>query len=244
MTRAFALLACAAAACGSDGRDRPADVLAFSRTAGFRHDSAIIAATTTLPDELAARGLTIRFTEDAAAFTDANLARFHAVFFLYTTLDVLDADQQAAFERFAGAGGGFIGIHSAADTEYDWPFYQQLVGATFASHPAIQPATIDIVDRTHPATAALPDGRWSAEDEWYNFVQSPRGDGITVLLTVDETTYSGGTMGADHPIAWSHERLGGRAFYSALGHDGTRWSEPAFVAHVLGGIEWVLEGAP
>lgn len=154
--------------------------------------------------------------------------------------DILDADGKQAFETFIRGGGGWLGLHSAADTEYEWPLYQQLVVSAFDSHPAVQPATLTIEDSAHPAMAQVPFGPWSVEDEWYNFRSSPRATaGVQILATIDEATYSGGTMGDDHPMIWSHALTGGRALYSALGHVPALWNDPAFVNHVVDGLRWV-----
>ena len=210
-------------------------VLVFSKTAGFRHGS--------IPTGIAAikklgqqNRFAVEATEDAAQFTDTNLARFSAVIFLNTTGDILDEDQQAAFERFIQGGGGYLGIHAAADTEYDWPWYGRLVGAYFKTHPAIQEATIIVADRVHPSTKHLP-MRWQRRDEWYEFRVNPRRV-VHVLATIDESTYQGGGMGHDHPIAWCHEFDGGRALYTAGGHTNESYAEPAFLQHLLGGIRW------
>jgi type 1 glutamine amidotransferase len=211
-------------------------VLAFSRTTGFRHDS--------IPDAIAAvqalglqNAFAVDATEDASAFTDDNLAQYSVVIFLLTTGHILDDAQQAAFERYIAAGNGFVGVHSASDTEYDWAWYGALVGAYFASHPDIQQATIRREDTEHPSTIALPD-LWVRTDEWYNFRTNPRETpDIRVLASLDESTYSGGSMG-DHPIAWCHTYQGGRAWYTAGGHTRESYSEPLFLAHLLGGIEY------
>ncbi|MGH7598169.1 MAG: ThuA domain-containing protein [bacterium] len=212
---------------------RAFNILVFSKTAAFRHTSIPngIAALQKLGNE---NGFAVEATEDAALFTDAILARYQAVIFLSTTGDVLNDAQQTAFERYIRAGGGYVGIHAAADTEYGWPWYGNLVGAYFQSHPAIQPATIIVADRSHPSTEPLPQ-RWPRTDEWYNFKINPRGN-VHVLATLDERTYSGGADGYDHPIAWCHEYDGGRAWYTALGHTEASFTEPLFLQHVLGGI--------
>jgi cytochrome c len=209
-------------------------VLVFSKTAGFRHDSIPqgIAAIKALG---AAHGFAVDSTEDATRFTDAELARAKVVVFLNTTGDILDPGQKAAFERYIRAGGGFVGIHSASDTEYQWAWYGRLVGAYFASHPQIQPATIQIEDTGHPSTKDLPT-IWQRTDEWYNFRSNPRGT-AHVLATLDEASYSGGKMGYDHPIAWCQEFDGGRSWYTAMGHTGESYAEPLFRLHLLGGIE-------
>jgi type 1 glutamine amidotransferase len=222
----------------SDPEAKPkprAQVLVFSKTLGFRHDS-IPAGITAIRSLGRANGFTVTATEDPSAFTRKGLRRFDAVVFLNTTGDVLAPRQQAAFKSFIRGGRGWVGIHSAADTEYGWPFYGGLLGAYFKSHPAIQPAAIDVVDRSHPSTRRLP-VRWNRTDEWYDFAADPRGS-VHVLATLDESTYSGGTMGADHPIAWCHSYRGGRAWYTAGGHTIEAYSEPLFRTHLLGGILW------
>ncbi|MEO3927485.1 ThuA domain-containing protein [Micromonosporaceae bacterium B7E4] len=211
-------------------------VLVFSKTAGFRHDSipAGIAAIRQLGAE---HGFTVDATEDGAAFTDANLGKYQAVIWLSTTGDVLNAEQQAAFERYVQAGGGYVGVHAASDTEYDWPWYGELVGAYFASHPANQQATIKVEDHAHESTNDLP-AEWSRYDEWYNFRDNPRGD-VHVLASLDETSYApgAGAMGHDHPFAWCQDYDGGRAWYTAGGHTQQSYAEPEFLDHLLGGIQ-------
>ncbi|MGP4100658.1 ThuA domain-containing protein, partial [Nonomuraea sp. KM90] len=110
-------------------------VLVFSKTAGFRHDS-IPTGLQAIRDLGAAGGFTVTATEDATAFTSANLAGYEAVVFLNTTGDVLDDTQQTAFQSYIDQGGGYVGVHAAADTEYDWPYYGELAGAYFKNHPA------------------------------------------------------------------------------------------------------------
>ena len=140
--------------------------------------------------------------------------------FLSTTGDVLTPEQQAAFEDYIRNGGGYVGIHSAADTEYDWAWYGGLVGAYFLSHPAPQDATLLVEDRTHESTAHLGD-TWQRFDEWYDFRDNPR-DRVHVLMSVDPATLVESQMPDDHPIAWCHDYDGGRAWYTALGHTANR----------------------
>ncbi|GAA3684702.1 type 1 glutamine amidotransferase [Lentzea atacamensis] len=215
--------------------DTPYDVLVFSKTAGFRHDS-IPTGIQLIRDLGGANSFTVTATEDAAQFTSANLAKYEAVVFLNTTGDVLNATQQSAFESYVRGGGGYVGIHSAADTEYDWPFYGELVGAYFASHPAIQQATIRTENRAHAATAHLSPA-WVRTDEWYNYRTNPR-SGARVLSTLDESTYSGGSMGADHPITWCKPMASGRSFYTGTGHTRESYADPAFRTMILGGIRY------
>jgi cytochrome c len=218
-----------------EGGETDVRILVFSRTMGFRHD-AIPDAVDSVARLGAEHGFGVDTTEDPSVFSDTSLARYRAVVFLMTTGDVLERSHQEAFERYIGSGGGYVGVHSASDTEYDWPFYGGLVGAYFASHPEIQPALIRI-EAEDASTLALPEG-WLRTDEWYNFRSNPRDNPeIRVLASLDESTYAGGDMG-DHPVAWSHAYSGGRAWYTAGGHTRESYTEPLFVAHLLGGIQY------
>ena len=209
-------------------------ILVFSRTLGFRHDS-IREGTEAINAIGALNNFRVDAIEDPAAFNDATLADYRAVVFLSTTGDVLDGAQQAAFEHYIRAGNGYAGIHSATDTEYGWPWYGALVGAYFKGHPAIQTASIRLEERAHASTAQLPDP-WIRADEWYDFHTNPR-SAVHVLASLDESSYTGGTMG-DHPIAWFHEYDGGRSWYSAGGHTGETFSEPFFLQHLAGGLQY------
>jgi type 1 glutamine amidotransferase len=228
----------AAGGAGGGGGAAPFRVLVFSRTTGFPHDS-IPDAIAALTDLGAANGYVVEATEDPTTFTVTNLARFQVVVFALTTGDPLNDAQQTAFEAWLAAGGNWVGIHSAADTEYAWPAYGTLVGAYFKQHPAIQQATVRIEVASHPATAGLP-AAWVRTDEWYDFQTNPRATaGVTVLATIDESTYSGGTMGADHPIVWAHATAaGGRAIYTAMGHTKESYADPMFRQHLAGVIRW------
>ncbi|XLE02229.1 ThuA domain-containing protein [Streptomyces sp. 184] len=219
----------------ADPNDPAYQVLAFSKTAGFRHDS-IDEGLTALRELGSGNNFTVTATEDAGAFTAGNLAQYEAVVFLNTTGDVLNAAQQSAFEGYIRGGGGYVGVHAASDTEYDWPWYGGLAGAYFASHPAIQTATVNVEDRAHPATSHLP-ATWQRSDEWYNFRVNPR-SGVRVLLSLNESTYSGGSMNGDHPISWCRNYDGGRSFYTGLGHTAASYTDAAYRNHLLGGLRW------
>lgn len=212
-------------------------ILVFSETDGFRHDS-IPAGTAALTALGARHGFAVDATEDPRTFTDGNLAAYRAVVFLCTTGNILDVEQRAAFQRYIEAGHGYVGVHSASDTGYDWPWYGDLVGAYFAHHPDIQPAVLHVEDGSHPSTMGLP-ANWSRTDEWYDFRTNPRDmPGVNVLITLDESSYSGGQMGVDHPWSWYHAFDGGRAWYTAGGHAVESYAEDLFVRHVLGGIQY------
>ena len=214
-------------------------VLVFTRTEGFRHSS--IADGIALVQSLgAAHDFGVDTTEDPADFTTENLEPYAAVIWLSTTGDVLDAPEQEAFEDYIRAGGGYVGVHASADTEYGWPWYGQLLGgnAWFLSHPSIQTATLDVEENTHVSTEHYPPS-FSFRDEWYNFQNNPR-PSVSVLLTIDETSYNpgSGAMGDDHPISWYHEFDGGRSWYTAMGHRTETFEDPDFQLHLLGGILW------
>jgi len=229
------------ASSGSGGQGGAAQqaprVLLFSKTAGFRHEAipTAIAALQTLAQQ---RDWAIEASEDASIFTPTALAPFDVVVWLLTSGDVLNTTQQAAFESYIRAGGGYVGVHSASDSEYDWPRYANLVGAYFAGHPpALQKATVRVERSSHLATTALPQ-TWVRSDEWYSFDRNPRAE-VTVLLSLDESSYDVGSLAmGDHPIAWYHGYDGGRAFYTALGHSEASYADPLVLQHLAGGIEW------
>jgi type 1 glutamine amidotransferase len=214
-----------------------ARVLVFTRTTAYRHAS-IPAGIDAVRQLGVAHGFAVDATEETDAFTPAGLAPYAALVFVSTSGDVLDPGGKAALESYVRGGGGFVGVHGAAATEYDWPFYGRLVGAWFDKHPQVQRATVRVEDRAHPSTAHL-DPVWVRTDEWYNFRTNPRPH-VRVLLTVDESSYAGGTMGDDHPIAWCHQVDAGRAFYTGGGHTVESYAEPEFLAHLLGGITFAL----
>ncbi|MDH5610410.1 MAG: ThuA domain-containing protein, partial [Cyclobacteriaceae bacterium] len=211
--------------------------LVFSKTTGYRHES--------IPDAQAAlrkmadeKGFEIVFTEKSEDFNQPNLSKFNVVVFLMTTGEILNASQQQEFNRWVQAGGGFVGIHSAADTEYEWPWYNGLVGAYFLSHPAGTPqATVRREDASHVSTAGLPD-EWERIDEWYNYRSIQ--DDLNVLLSLDESTYEGGENGDNHPIAWYHAYDGGRAWYTGMGHTSESYLDPLFLDHIWGGIRYAV----
>ncbi|MBL0747088.1 ThuA domain-containing protein [Nocardioides baculatus] len=216
------------------------DALLFNKTAAFPHTN-IPVATAAIQQLGADNNFNVTVTADSTAFTDANLEQYEVVIFLSTTGDVLNETQQGAFERYIQAGGGYAGIHAASDTEYDWPWYGNLVGAYFNNHPNGTPtATVKVEDPAHPSTAGLPK-RWERTDEWYNFRTNPATarNKIHILASLDETTYAPGTgaMGVEHPIAWCQDYDGGRSWYTGMGHTDASFADANFLKHILGGIE-------
>lgn len=217
-------------------------VLVFSKTAGFRHDS--------IPDGVAmlkfqceALGWPMTHTEDAEVFNESLSPRFDVIVFLSTTGNILDESQQLQMERFMAMGGGFVGIHAAADTEYEWAWYGQMMGAYFASHPRIQPATTKIIDRDHPTTSFLRPV-WLRTDEWYDYKSQPPAS-ARVLGILDEKSYEGGKMGEKHPIIWAQELAGGgRSWYTGMGHTKESYGEPLFQRQIMEAILWTAQGKP
>ncbi|RZK66683.1 MAG: ThuA domain-containing protein [Pedobacter sp.] len=211
-------------------------VLVFSKTAGFKHSS--IGVGVAAVQKLGAENkFEVDTTTNSASFTPQNLEKYSAVIFMNTTGDVLNDEQQKTFEQFINSGKGFVGVHSATDTEYGWPWYNKLVGAYFVSHPEQQMATLNVVDRKTIATKHLPEV-WNRKDEWYNFKDI--NPDIKVLITIDETTYKGGKNDNKHPMAWYHDFDGGRSFYTELGHVEESYTDPLFLSHLLGGIKYAL----
>ncbi|MBG9374758.1 ThuA domain-containing protein [Panacibacter sp. DH6] len=224
------------AACSNKRSGRPR-VLVFAKTTAFRH-SAIPngkAAIIKLGEE---NGFDVDTTESADYFTEDSLKNYAAVVFLNTTENVLNYRQEAAFERYIQAGGGYVGVHSATDTEYDWGWYGRLVGAYFNGHPKPQKAKFIIKDKDFPATKFFTDTVWERTDELYNFKKI--NPDIHVLITIDEASYEGGTNGAVHPMSWYHDYDGGRAFYTELGHTEDSYTEPNYLKHLLGGIQYAM----
>ena len=216
-------------------------LLVFSKTAGYRHAS--IPAGIALIQQIAAeKGWIVDTTEDADLFTEENLAQYSAVIFLNSTGDVLDHYQQADFERFIQGGGGFVGIHAASDTEFDWPWYGRLVGAYFSGHPSdpnVREADMQIVNTTHSSTQFLEGvSHWTRSDEFYNFEEIY--EGIVPLIQVDEQSYEGGKNGEFHPMTWYHDYDGGRSWYTNFGHTVETYSEERFIQLLTGGIEYAI----
>ena len=218
-------------------------VLVFSKTAGFYHESIVdgIAAIQKLGAE---NGFDVDTTTNADMFNEENLSQYSAVIWLSTTGDVLNHYQEADFERYIQAGGGYVGVHAATDTEYHWGWYNRLAGAYFLDHPGIndphpnvQDGAIHVTDRSHSTTRFLPE-IWNRRDEWYSFKKlSPD---VKVLMDIDEDSYQGGVKMGHHPVAWYHEFDGGRAFYTAGGHTKESYQEELFLQHLLEGIKYAI----
>lgn len=217
--------------------------LLFTKTVGWHHESIHegVKAIRWLGER---NDFEVYWTENAGlVFTEEKLSDYDVVIFLNTTGDVLNDEQQSVFEKFIQSGKGFVGIHAASDTEYDWPWYNQLVGRMFHIHPKNQTALIRVTDSNFPGMQLMPKVRWWT-DEWYEFGDD-KADNLKTLITIDETTYNpnvqwgdkiGDGMGDVHPISWYHDHDGGRAFYTGMGHIPATFSDQIFLEHIYGGI--------
>jgi type 1 glutamine amidotransferase len=197
-------------------------LLVYTRTTGYRHDS--------IPAGIAAMRGMDGFEADATEEFPADLSRYAVVVFLSTSGTVLDDAGREALMSYMARGGSWFGVHGASTTEYDWDWFGGLVGARFDKHPPMCQATITVEDRSHPATAHLREG-WKRTDEWYQFRSDPRPD-VRVLLSL-----------GDRPLAWCHSYGGGRSFYTSLGHPVEAFSEPMFVQHLRGALDWLTARA-
>ena len=238
----------AIALCSTPAIAQQFKVMLFTKTDGFHHQS--IHEGVDGVRQLASRhNFVVDWQENASVFSDKGLESFQAVIFLNTTGNVLNDEQQAAFEKFIKSGKGYVGVHSAADTEYDWAWYTKLVGMMFKIHPQQQTAYLNVQDSNFPGMERFPKKLlWT--DEWYEYSERKSND-LKVLVTVDEKTYDpkvkwgtneGKGMGAVHPISWYHNYDGGRAFYTGLGHIGLVFSDQTFLDHLYGGIYWAATG--
>ena len=209
-------------------------VLMLTATAGFRHDSIPVARRVMSDLGTSTREFSITATEDVSTIGASTLAGYDVLFFALTSGELpFSADQKAAIVAFVSGGKGFVGVHSASDTLYEWQDYGRLVGAYFKEHPWTQQATVLVEDSTHPSTTGLGD-RFTLLEEFYTFRENPRPN-VHVLLRLDAGSV--GTTG-DYPLAWTHAFGSGRAYYNALGHFSETWNDPRFQRQIVGAIRW------
>lgn len=221
-------------ACNSFAKKKK--ILVFSKTSGFHHSS--IPAGILAIQRLAMENKFVAdTTTDATKINIGNLKQYAAIVFLNTTGDIFNEQQQKAFEQYIRSGGGFVGVHAATDTEFEWPWFGKLVGAYFLKHPAQQIAELNVLNRKTVSTAHLPE-IWKRKDEWYNFKDISTD--LKVLISIDENSYKGGTNGTNHPMAWYHDFDGGRSFYTGLGHTEESYTDPLFLQHLLGGLQYAM----
>lgn len=224
--------------------EKPINILVFSKTSGFRHES-ISSGLKMLYDQSRKQNWVITATENAGLFTDAFLANFDVVVFLNPTGDAIDAAGEAAFEKFMNSGKGFVGIHAAADCEYDWQYYDKLLGAHFKTHPPQQEATVVIENTDHPAMKPFKGMKsYTTLDEWYTFKANPR-QNVHVLASLDENSIkkfnnNDFRMG-DHPIVWWQENNGIRSFYTGFGHTHEAFQDKLIIEHITNAINWAAK---
>jgi type 1 glutamine amidotransferase len=211
-------------------------VLVFAKTNGYHHES-IADGIVAIMKLGAENHFSVDSTTDSLKISDSNLKQYKVIVFLSTTGKVLGPDQETALQHFMARGGGYVGIHAAADCEYNWPWYGKLVGGYFKSHPKQQEAKLIVVDNTHPSTKDLPNP-WVRFDEWYNY--KDLNPDVHVLIKIDESSYTGGANGDNHPMTWYHDYEGGRAFYTEMGHTKESFVDPVYLKHILGGITWAM----
>ncbi len=233
-------------ACSGIGQNQKINVLVFSKTVGFRHNS-ISAGIKMMSDLAQERKWVLTSTENADLFTPEFLKNFDVVVFLNPTLDVLNEQQQKAFEAFMNTGKGFVGIHAAADCEYDWAWYGQLNGAFFRTHPKAQTATVIFENTGHPSMAPFKELQtYRTFDEWYSFKENPRAK-VHVLARLDETSLDEATLKddkwkmGDHPLIWYQETGNIRSFYTVFGHTPEAFLDPKVKEHIGCAVDWVAK---
>ncbi|MEM8484923.1 MAG: ThuA domain-containing protein [Bacteroidota bacterium] len=216
------------------------NVLVLTASSGYQHASTTegVKAIQMLGER---HGYDVVATDEPEMLTEEHLKKYKAVIFLNTAGDLLDYEQEMDLQRFIQAGGGFVGIHGAINTEPDWEWFSEMIGAKYAGHPTtpsnVQPATLYVVDAKHKSTRHLPEV-WEREDEWLNFTEVA--PDVNVLLAIDELSYNGGTNGVNHPVAWTRTFEGGKIFYTAAGHTAESYTDEAFLQHLSGGIQYVM----
>jgi uncharacterized protein len=210
-----------------------ARVLMLTATAAFRHDS--IPTARQVMTSLAASGtFSVNATEDLSLVNADMLRNYDVVMFALTSGELpFSTAQKAALIDFVSGGHGFIGVHSATDTLYEWPDYGRLVGAYFEEHPWTQQGSVVVENGSHPASGGVAD-RFSLTEEFYTFQENPRGR-VDVLLHLDPASV--GAAG-DYPLAWAHSFGAGRAYYNALGHFPETWRDVRFQRMLVSAIAW------
>jgi uncharacterized protein len=223
------------------------NILVMSKTVGYRHES-IPAGLVAIKELAIQNNWKVTATEDSAMFTKTALDTFNVVIFLCTSGNILDEAGENALQQFVESGKGLVTIHSGTDTEYDWKWYNEAIGAHFLGHPPTQKATVIIEDRNNLSTSHFPGSTWTTEDEWYSFRRNPRND-VHVLISIDESTYNvddnkwfkGAVqrMG-DHPLVWYKKMGKGIVFQSAFGHTNAMFADPLYRKHLEGAILFAL----
>jgi type 1 glutamine amidotransferase len=246
----FTLMICLLSMQSSAQAKKQFNALLVTKTAGWHHES-INDGVTAIKALAEKNFFDVTWNQDGVPITEKYLQNFQVIIFLNTTGDIFNDEEQRAIEKFIQSGKGFVGIHSASDTEYKWPWYTKLVGRMFHIHPVIQTAKLRLTDNKFTGLKGFTDGQlWT--DEWYEF-DAETIKGLNYILAVDESSYNpnvewgnrnlkGVGMGSFHPIAWYHQYDGGRSFYTALGHQPSDYTNNAFLDHIYAGIYWAATG--
>jgi uncharacterized protein len=232
--------------CSGIAQEKKINVLVFSKTVGYRHSS-ISEGIKMLSDLALERKWVLTATENADLFTPEFLKTFDVVIFQNPTLDVLNEQQQKAFEDFMNTGKGFVGIHAAADCEYDWAWYGQLNGAFFKTHPPCQEGTVIFENTDHPTMTAFKGmTTYRTVDEWYTFKENPRAK-VKVLARLDETSLDEKTLKddkwkmGDHPLIWYQEMGQTRSFYTVFGHTPEAFQDKKIKEHIGSAVDWAAK---
>lgn len=184
------------------------------------------------------------WVETNETFASQDFSAFDVIVFISASPCGLDEDKRKEFQEYVASGGGIVGVHFSfafADSEYQWPWWEELVGNVFVCHPPQQSGIMTVEEPEFPACMHLPK-KWLWTDEWYTF-NSPFPDHLNVILTVDESTYyprEEDIMGDYHPVAWYHQPGEARLFYTSLGHVTESYRDSVFLQHVYGGILWAV----
>ncbi|KAJ4990698.1 glycosyl hydrolase [Stagonosporopsis vannaccii] len=219
----------------------PINVLVFSKTAGYRHES-IPNGITALKNLASQTGLfSITATEDESFFEPSSLTNYRVVVLLHTSGEFLRASSLQAFQKYVRSGGGVLAIHGAASGMPSVDWYGKLIGAHFDMHPDSESGSLIVSDASHPIIDGhTPPEKWM--DEWYNFKSHPAHNSkLQILLKGDTSSFKGGKHGDDHPLAWCQEFEGGRSAYIALGHFDGAWDSEWYVGLAKRGIMWVAK---
>jgi len=270
--------------CFHDWPRKPAEqirLLVFTKTAGYRHANLGPSLAEGINPPLdpknvvhhemlkiaSENGWHLDYTEDVKEMRDLN--GYQAIVFFSTSRDILDDSAKTALRQYIRAGGGFVAIHNAFGTLYNWPYYEGLLGgANFYNHGQFREGDVEITDNKDASTQGLPK-RWHFKDEWYNLIPFPTH--VRFLATVDEKSWPAGSgdrlappgpspsrypyvvgqmpgHGAFHPVAWCQYYDGGKVWATTLGHDAGIFANddakfPGSVAYrklIVGGMKSVM----
>ncbi|MHC2992696.1 carbohydrate-binding protein [Pontibacter sp. HJ8] len=223
----FCLVAAAFVGCSGEKESR---VLIFSKNPLEQQTNAEAAAA--LAAYVQQQGIAVDTTTNSAYLAEDSLMRYGTVVFLNTSRDVLETRQQNEIERFVQAGGGFVGIHAAPGSRYQWPWYNNMFGTLQEQQPDSLLASnvnLQLVEAEDALTQGLPK-KWSQSDRLYKFASKDAASNL--LVTADQ----------QEPVSWYREYDGGRMFYTAAGGTAASYKQDEFLQHLLAGIRYTLEG--